>query len=137
MKFFFDNNLSAHHAHAIRELSKISPEVRAVVHLSDRFPRNVPDVEWIGELAREGHWYIPSKDRFDKNRDSEREALRRAGHTVFVLDKQWSEQKFWAQAERLVKWWPQVIQQAKLFSGGGLRVPWHHSTSAKFSSIKL
>ena len=137
MKFFFDNNLSRHLAHAMGELSKTAGDVQAVIHLRDRFEGDAPDVEWIAALAADGPWCIVSIDRFTKNHDAEREALRRAGHTVFVLDRQWSRQTFWLQAERLVRWWPQVLASSRLIAGGALRVPWHHSASARFTQIKL
>lgn len=135
MRIFFDNNLSPYLAHAMRELSKAERDVDEVIHLTDRFARNTPDVEWIGAL--EGAWVVMSIDRFTKNHDAERAALRRAGHTVFVLDRQWSEHRFWLKAERLVRWWPQILVQASLVSAGGFRVPWHHGGKSKFAQIRL
>ena len=137
MKVFFDNNLSPSIAHAMRELSKVEPDVDAVIHLRDRFRPATPDIEWIGALANDGPWVIVSIDRFTKNHDAERAALRNAGHTVFVMDRQWADQKFWLQAERLVKWWPQVLAQARLVSASAFRMPWHHGTKSKFSVIRL
>lgn len=135
MKFFFDNNLSPHLAHAIRELSKLTPSVENVIHLSDRFPRDAKDLRWIVELGQDEQWYIISIDRFKKQHGAEREAIRRAGHTVFVLDAQWSMQGFWAQSERLVKRWPQVVAYAELVTGGAYRVPWRHAPSTKFQAL--
>lgn len=132
MKFFFDNNLSPHLAHGIKALSAATPGVDAVIHLSDRFPRDAPDVEWIGTLANDGPWYIVSIDRFKKQHGAEREAIRRAGHTVFVLDSQWSKHGFWLQTERFVRWWPQIVAYARLVSGGAYGVQWKHSPHAKF-----
>ena len=137
MKFFFDNNLSPHLAHAIRELSRASPEVDSVIHLRDRFPRDAADVDWITDLVADGPWSIISIDRFNKNHNAEREALRRAGHTVFVLDKQWSKHQFWAQSQQLVGWWPKIVEQSSLVSGGAFSVPWRPSAKRKFVAIKL
>jgi hypothetical protein len=137
LKFFFDNNLSPHMAHAMRELSEIVPDVKEVRHLTDLFDRSTDDVVWIEALNEGGPWCILSIDRFKKNHDAEREALRRCGHTVFVLDSQWATQQYWNQCERLVRWWPQVLDQARLVKGGAFRVPWSHSSSAKFSAIRL
>lgn len=137
MKFFFDNNLSRYLAHGIRELSGVTPEVEEVVHLSDRFARGAPDLTWIGELSNDGPWYIVSIDRFKKQHGAEREAIRRAGHTVFILDVQWSRQGFWQQSERLVRWWPQIVTYSALVSGGAYRVPWQHSPATKLQAITL
>lgn len=135
MKFFFDNNLSKHLAHGIRELSGISPEVEQVIHLTDRFARDAPDLTWIGDLSKDGPWYIVSIDRFKKQHGAEREAIRRAGHTVFILDGQWSKHGFWLQSERLVRWWPQVVAYSALVSGGAYRIPWQHTLATKLQAI--
>lgn len=137
MKFFFDNNLSPHLAHAIRELSKKEGSELEVIHLRDRFAPNAPDLQWIGALAADGPWYIVSIDRFSKCHDAEREALRRAGHTVYILDHQWAAQAYWAQADRIVRWWPQILKFSPLVSQGAFRVPWHHSPKAKFAALRL
>lgn len=137
MKFFFDNNLSPYLAHGIRELSKISPGVDEVVHLSDRFERDAKDLVWIPGLGEDGPWYIVSLDRYKKQHGAEREALRRAGHTVFVLDVQWTKHRFWLQAERFVSWWPQIVDHAGRVSGGAYRVPWAHSSQSKFQAIRF
>ncbi|NBN79071.1 hypothetical protein GWI72_12405 [Microvirga tunisiensis] len=134
MNVFFDNNISPFIACAIRELSKTEPSVRTVIHLRHRFPASTPDLEWISSL--DGKWVILSIDRFTKNNDAERLALRQAGHTIFVLDRQWSGQTFWHQAERLVRWWPQILGQAQM-AEGGFRVPWHHSKATKFQTLRL
>lgn len=123
MKFFFDNNLSPHIAHAMRELARAQAGVDAVVHLSDRFPRrNVPDLEWIPGLTSDGPWAVLSVDKFRKQGGAEREALRQAGHMVFLLEPQWLRQTYWLQAERLVRWWPQIVNQASIASGGAFVV---------------
>ena len=122
-------------AHGIRELSAVTPAVVKVIHLTDRFKGNAPDIEWIGNLTSDGPWYIVSIDRFKKQHGAEREAIRRAGHTVFILDSQWSKYAFWAQTERLVRWWPQIVDYADRVSGGAYRVPWQHSPGAKFKAL--
>lgn len=138
MKFFFDANLSPHFARGIAGLcGSVKDEVDRVTHLNDMFARDVQDIEWIGELSKTGPWCIVSIDRFRKNHNAEREALRKGGHLVFVLEKQWSGQPYWAKAERLVAWWPQVIAQARLQSAGMLGVPFAHRAGAKFKQINL
>lgn len=135
MKIVFDNNLSSHLAHALRELSRREQDIEEVIHISDRFPRNTPDLQWIGTLTENGPWVILSIDSFAKNNGAEREALKRAGHTVFVLERQWSEQKFWRIAERLVRWWPHILEHARK-AEGGYRVPWRHNASGKLQQFR-
>ena len=136
MKFLFDNNLPADLAHAIAELSAAEDAVHAVKHLSYLFPPATADLVLITELARQSDdWYIVSIDKFKKSHGAEREALRRAGHTVYVLDPQWSSHPFWTKSARMVLWWPTVLQHAKLTRGGVYRIPWKHSSSKKFTSL--
>ena len=113
----------------------MTPGVDEVIHLTDRFEPNAPDIEWIGELTKDCPWYIVSIDRFKKQHGAERQAIRRAGHTVFVLDGQWSRHGFWMQTVRLVRWWPDLVDYSNRVSGGADRVPWQHSSSAKLQAI--
>ena len=62
MKFFFDNNLSPHIAHAMRELSASLGSVEHVIHLSDRFARNADDLVWVPALTADGPWVVLSVD---------------------------------------------------------------------------
>jgi hypothetical protein len=135
LNFLFDNNLPPQLAHGLAALSKSEPQVREVIHLSDRFSRNAKDLVWIPELAKDGAWYVVSIDKFKKDHRAEREAIRRAGHTVYVLDPQWSSQEYWAKVARLTLWWPHVLQHASLSSGGVFRVPWRHTSQARFQSM--
>lgn len=137
MKFFFDNNMSPHLARAIRELCKAESDVREVLHLKDRFPPNISDVEWINALAQEGGWVIVSQDSLRKN-DLERAALRNCGLVVFALQPQWAQQAHWNKAQNLVRWWPAIMTQSKRFKGGAaLGVPWKFSGAGQFTQIKL
>jgi hypothetical protein len=133
VKFLFDNNLPPALAHAIRELCTGETDVRHVDHLTDHHPGKTPDLTWIPGL--EGSWYIVSVDKFNKSRGQEREALRRAGHTVYVLDPQWSPHPFWKKSAQLVSWWPHVLEHARLTQGGVHRIPWRHTSSKKFFSL--
>ncbi len=53
------------------------------------------------------------------NKGAEREVLKRAAIKVFLLDKSWKNQAFWAKAENLVRWWPSIVEQAERIRGGG------------------
>jgi hypothetical protein len=135
LNFLFDNNLPADLAHAIAELSRSESDVGHIVHLTDLFRPATPDTVWINQIGAHGDdWYIVSIDKFRKSHGAEREALRRAGHTVYVLDSQWSEHAFWLKSARMVLWWPTVLQHARLTRGGVNRIPWRHSSGKKFNS---
>lgn len=135
MRYFFDNNLPPHFAHAIRELCKSDTRVLEVVHLRDKYVANAIDHEWISDLGKSGRWVVISQDGFRKN-DLEREALRKSGLIVFVLSKQWSSHQFWIKAHNLVKWWPDIMDQVERISGGAAyRVGWQHTK--RFEQIKI
>lgn len=66
-----------------------------------------------GELAAEGGWIIISCDQFKKSK-AEKELLRQRGPTVFVLDPQWANHVYWDKAAQLVRWWPKILDVARL-----------------------
>ena len=101
------------------------------------FPRDIKDADYIDRLTAAGQWCIVSIDTFKKHPGAAREAIRRGGHTVFVLEAQWASQQYWAKAERLVKWWPQMVRQATMAERSMFSVSWKHSPSAKFKQITL
>lgn len=134
MKFLFDNNLPPFLARGIGELSKFEPDVGRVIALRDKFPQATPDEEWLSALAEEGGWVVLSIDRFNKSA-AERELVRRHGLTVFVLDPQWSK-PYWVQSAQLVKWWPKILDVARLTSKSAMRVPWNFTNKSTFEGIR-
>ena len=135
-KYLIDHNLPAQLAHAIRELCSHDKSVE-VYALTDKFPANAKDADWITTLADEGDWIIISQDRFRKG-NTEKEALRRSSLTVFFLARQWSQEKYWAKAHNLVRWWPSIMDQAELVTGGSaFKVRWAHGAKAKFEQATL
>ena len=135
MRFFFDNNLSKRLARAIGELS--ATEGVDVVHLTEKFPDDTPDVDWIDTLAAEEDWVVISQERLIKN-PLEKEALRRSGLTAFILVKGWSKYQHWDKAAQMVRWWPRIMEMAELVEGGAVfEVPWRVTGKGKFHPIKL
>lgn len=136
MNFLLDNNLPASLATALAALSVAEPGVQAIVHLSDLFPPPTDDLVWIPGLSQHGaDWYVVSQDKFRKSKGAEREALRRAGHTTYVLDKSWVNFPYWSKAVQLVRWWPRLLEHARLTHGGVHRVPWTYSGTKRFDSL--
>jgi len=136
LKFFVDNNLSPALARALHELIHYdSGGKHDVVHLRDKFPRTVPDMEWIETLETEGDWAVITHDKLNKG--LEREALRRAGLIVFFLNKSWSPHNYWEKAQRLVQWWPAIVAQAERITGGAaFTVKWNYR-NGKFEQTKI
>lgn len=135
MKFLLDNNLPPALARALNELCKGDGHV--VVHLRDKFPANSSDALWITELSQEAGWVVVSQDRFSKG-DIERKAFRECGLAIFCLAKQWGQEPYWNKAHNLVRWWPAIIRQAEMITGGAaLKVSWKYSAPGKFEYIKI
>ncbi|TBW50772.1 hypothetical protein EZI54_17900 [Marinobacter halodurans] len=135
MKYLLDNNLPAPLAIALNELSR--PEKHTVVHLTEKFPKDARDIDWIQTLHDEGGWVIISQDKFNKS-DLEKQAIREAGLLVFCLAKHWSAERYWNKAYNLVRWWPKIVQQSEMLSGGGaFKVPWKYGHAPKFEQIKF
>ncbi|MFO1217642.1 MAG: hypothetical protein U1E89_04575 [Burkholderiaceae bacterium] len=136
MNFCFDANLPPAIACAIAALSDAEEGVGRIVHLRELFPPGTDDLVWIPGLKTHGDdWYVVSQDKFRKSKGAEREALRREGYGVYVLEPAWSSHPYWAKCAQLVVWWPQVLQHARLTRGGVHRVPWRHTARKKFESI--
>ena len=135
MRLFLDANLSPHLAAALAALC--TPQGVPVVHKRDLFPDNTRDVDWIQKLGNEGDWVVISHDRFHKN-PMEKEALRKAGLTVFLLQRAWSERQHWDKAVALIRWTPRILEQADLVAGGAVfEVPYRFSGKGRFRQITI
>jgi hypothetical protein len=110
VKFFFDNNLAAKIAKGLNGF--VSPD-HQVIHLKEQFAANTGDAVWMQQLARQEDWIIITADiRIGKN-PHEIEAWKEAGHTIFFLKPGWLNMKFWDQAQKFTKCFPQIIETAK------------------------
>lgn len=100
------------------------------------FPPNTTDEAWIETLSKQGGWSIVTHDKLNKG--LEREALRRAGLIVFLLDRGWSNHTFWDKAHNLVRWWPRIIDQSGGMRGGAaFKVPYNFSGKGQFEQVVL
>lgn len=137
MKLLLDNNLPPALAEALDVLTRSEWDgAHEVTHLRHKFPANTPDITWIEALAAEGGWVVVTHDKLDKG--AEREALKRAGLKVFLLDKSWTSHPFWDKSVQLARWWPAIIEMAESLRGGAaLRVRWNFSGKGQFQQITL
>jgi hypothetical protein len=122
VRFFLDNNLCPAFAPALTSLSK--QEGCEVVHLSEKFPRNIKDEDWLPALSREGGWVVVSGDLRIFKLPHLRAAWVNSKLTTFFLAKGWMNKPLWDQAWWLVRWWPDIMKQASLVTAGyGFEVP--------------
>jgi len=132
MRFFLDNCLPPCIARALDELVK---DKHNVIHLRDRFPADIKDPQWIGELAKEGGWIIISADtRIPKNPQN-KDAWLQSGLTAFFLKKRWTNLKLWDQAWRIVRRWPDIMAISERVGGGGYWVP--EGSSSKLEQLRI
>lgn len=122
MKVFFDNNINVKYVQALRVLAEI--QGYELVHLTDKFPENTPDAEWIRALKEERDWIVVTADpRITRNR-VERLAWQESGLTAFFFTDGWSQKKFWNQIADLVTWWPTIVLEARRVDAGtGFLIP--------------
>jgi len=133
VRFFFDNTLPPRLAQAIDVLLGGADKV---MHLTERFPADTKDVEWLSVLGNEGDWIIISGDPRITRNPHERHVWQEAELTAFFLKKGWSNQKFWIQTAKLIQWWPDIMEQSKRVApGAGFIVPVQHS--GRFEQVRL
>jgi hypothetical protein len=115
VKFFFDNNLAAKLAHGLNQM--VRPE-HQVFHLRDKFEPNVEDVVWMKALCGEEGWVIVTADVTINRNPHEVRAWKQAGHTMFFLKPGWTDLKFWDQANKFTKCFPQIIAESQRAARG-------------------
>lgn len=138
MNFIFDANLPRAWAAAVAHLgrSHFDPGmVGEVVHLTDKFAANTPDLEWLTALGHERgvRWSIISRDGFRKQKGAERQVQRQLGLSVFVLQKSWSSRRYWEMTAKFVHWWPRIVEHAYATERVAMEIPW--SISGRFQQI--
>ncbi|EJW09445.1 hypothetical protein A33M_1346 [Rhodovulum sp. PH10] len=117
MKVFFDHNMSPAIARALDELFKHEHEIRT---LTDKFSRDAPDVEWIGELSREGQWIVFSGDRRITRNRAEYNTFRASNLIGLFLAPGLQKAPVIKQMERILALWPTVETLTRTVQGGAV-----------------
>ncbi|MFQ5677242.1 MAG: hypothetical protein ACE5G1_15220 [bacterium] len=108
MKFFCDNNISYKIAKA---LSVLAQPTDKVIHLTEDFPADTADEEWISQITKEGYIVISGDPKIAKR--AHQKALVDSELTVFFLAKGWMNLSFWKQASGLIKTFPEIMRLAR------------------------
>lgn len=119
MKLLIDHNLSPALA---RSLSPLFPGHQFVA-LSDMFPKDIEDVEWMSALDKEGGWAALTKDLRIQFRPHERLALDRSRIVFFFLDGAWRKYSVPETAARLIRLVPLMTKQVELVDRGRFDLP--------------
>jgi hypothetical protein len=109
MRFFFDRNISHHHARMLAGyVGRYGDEARA--HDDDgRFPIDTPDTVWLETLGREDPpWVVVCGDGAILTRPAERAALEEADLSFVCFARSWMKMSFDDQAWRLIRYWNKI-----------------------------
>ena len=106
MKCLFDNNLPPKLSKTLDYLE--GKEGISVEHIKDKFPPETSDIGWIRQLAKEGDWFIVTKDNQIRKKPHERKAWKESNIPIVFLQKTWMNHDFWEIAWRLIKYWPEL-----------------------------
>jgi hypothetical protein len=113
VKFLIDNNLPPSWAPALTALSQRDAN-HTVHHIRDKFSADIADTDWLAHLAAEGGWAILSGDLRITRNQHERDAWLSSGMVAFFTSRSWSKLPYWEKTWRIVRWWPNILQQANL-----------------------
>ena len=80
------------------------------VALSERFPQNTPDTEWLKEAGKQG-WIVLTRDKHIRRRPNELQAFRDSGVIVFVLTA--GDASAADTAELVSRLYPKLIRKAQ------------------------
>ena len=130
MRFFLDNCISPRYAQSLHILSE--KDGHSVIHLQEKFPRDSPDEVWLRGLGTEGDWVIISGDTRILSKRALRDEWARTRLTAFFLANVYGNARYWDQIGFLMRWWPNILEQARLVERGtGFEVPYRMSGRLK------
>lgn len=126
MRFFIDNNLSSRLANGMKAFGE------NVDHLTDHFPDDTPDTEWLKYIGDNGYILITRDDRI-RRKPAELDALRTFGVGSFFMG---GKNRTRCQLiQQLVRNWPRIKEYArKTHIPFAYRIP---PTGTKFVRIQL
>lgn len=128
-KVLFDHNMPPAIARALHQL--ISVDGHEAYALIDRFPKNIGDIEYFSELAKEKDWIVISKDLANARRKPERAAILKSGVVAFYLAKAVQKQRVNEQAATILWQWDKILQQRQNNSHGMFELRVGKSTQFK------
>lgn len=132
MKFVVEHSVSTNLTEAIAILARLDGD--EVVHLRTLYEQATLDPTWLRGLGEgEPDVIIVSADAYISRSPHEQAAWLASGLTIFFL-RSFADLPIWQQAARLVKWWPDIVREAKRArKGTGFLVSVH----GKIEKIKL
>jgi hypothetical protein len=109
VKFIFDHSLSPKLARSLHAL--VAPQHEAVA-LKELFPPETENQVWMTQLLQQQNWaFLTVAARGDRS-PQELQAWRELGHPIFFLRASWLKLSFWNQSQKLVKFFPTIMEKA-------------------------
>ena len=110
LNYFFDENFSHFLANAIAQLHRNDFPDDRVTSARGMNLEGAADQTWVGVLEASGEsWVVLTHDRMRK----EWRTVQTSGVTWFIFERGWSSLRFWDEAWKLVKAWPEIIEASQ------------------------
>jgi hypothetical protein len=106
MKCLFDNNMPSKLAKTLSFLE--GDKGIPVIHLSEKYSPDTPDIGWIENLTKEADWFVITKDNKIRRNPHERKVWQESHIPMVFLPKSWDNYTLWEMAWRLIKYWPRL-----------------------------
>jgi len=111
VKFVVEHSVSTNLTAAVAILAHLDGD--EVTHLRTNYAQGTLDPIWLRGLGqREPDVIVISADPNITRSPHERAAWLDSGLTIFFL-KSFADLPIWQQAAKLVKWWPDIVKEAK------------------------
>jgi hypothetical protein len=111
VKFVVEHSVSTNLTQAIAALAVLDGD--EVVHLRTHYHQATLDPVWLRGLgAHEPEAVVISADPRITRSPHEQAAWLSSGLTTFFL-RSFADLSIWDQAAKLVKWWPEIVRQAR------------------------
>ncbi|MFZ1933546.1 MAG: hypothetical protein WCB27_21790 [Thermoguttaceae bacterium] len=122
IRFFLDECLS--HLvveRQIRDSLQLYGADAEVAHLLTKFPKGMPDLEWIPELSKEGGWIVISPDRGSHSKKDERlpDICREMDVTHVIMSAALHRRNMYYKALAITTCWPALLDAASYPAGTG------------------
>lgn len=116
MRFFFDNCVPLGLVKALREL--VRNEKHEIIALREKFDEDVPDDQWIPEIAKEGGWILVTHDIGIARSRYESAVWRKAGLRTFFFAKHVANERPIKQMEAIARHWDEIVEIAESMRPG-------------------
>ncbi len=117
MKILIDENLPPALARALNALFDGDHEI---AHLREKFGPGVKDIQWIGDLSREGRWIVIPADRRITRNKAEYATFQNSRLIGFFMAPGVDKSPLVRQMARLLLLWDNIVDLAARMEGGAM-----------------